>query len=513
MPGKLEFRGFELTGNLETLPATARRLEGGAVRIGVIADLRTRGEPGSARSEPALATRRITRVDRDNIDQVLGRLGVELSLTLPGEDATPIALTFREIEDFHPDRILARADVFATLRSTRARLQDPATFAATADQLPASLLPAVTHEPDPPQPQSRGAPAAPESLLDLILRQSSSSPTPGGAGRSPSPTLGPFLERITAPYIRHELPHQAELIAGVDSAITHLLRGILHHPRFQALESLWRAIDLLTRRLETGTALSIELIDATRAELEADLLSAKPIDSLDACKLLVDESIGTQGGQPWTFLVADLTFDPNARDIALLWRLGQLARLVGAPLFAAASPRFVGCESLAASPDPDTWGGPDVDDSWSDLRRSDEAPYLGLALPRFLLRAPYGQQSVPIEAFAFEELTGHPPHDFYLWGNPAFALAVLLGSSFDAGGRFDQRRLDCDLSDLPLPLELDADGETREKPCAEVLLGHRAAERMLDAGLMPFQSIRDRDAIHLAGLVSVADPPVPLALR
>ncbi len=295
--------------------------------------------------------------------------------------------------------------------------------------------------------------------------------------------------------------------------MAQLLRDILHHPGFQSLESLWRSIHLLTRRLETGTELTLELIDATRGELEADLLSARAIDTTSTYKLLVEPSVGIEGGRPWTFLVTDLTFGPSRRDVALLWRLGQVARLAGAPLVAAASSQLVGCESLVAAPDPDDWAAPPADEGWSDLRRSAEAPYLGLTLPRFLLRAPYGPETSPIEAFSFEEFTGPPAHEAYLWGNPAFALAVLLGASFNADGRFDHRRLAADLTDLPLCIERTDDGETRAKPCAEVLLGSRGADRLLAAGLMPFQSIRDRDAIRLARLTSIADPPTPLAIR
>src|SRR5271165_2060103 len=95
---------------------------------------------------------------------------------------------------------------------------------------------------------------------------------------------------------------------------------------------------------------------------------------------------------------------------------------------------------------------------------------------------------------------------------PTSALAVLLGSSFNAQGRFDRGRFAFDLTELPLSFESTDDGGTRLKPCAEVLLGTRAADRLLGAGLMPFQSIRNHDAIRLAQLVSIADPPAPLAI-
>jgi type VI secretion system protein ImpC len=515
MPGDLEFRGFELTANTRSLPRAARRVEPGAVRIGVIADLRGRGGQPAVETAGALRARSILGVDRDNLDQVMRRLQIELELPIGPDEAAPVVLPLRELEDFHPDRILSRAAIFAELRSLRARLEDPRTFDQTAAELLASgPAPAPSVDAPPPAdepPPASGVQVDPGDLLDQILSESSPSSAKQVARPKPAGEWGKFLEGITAPHIVREHPRQAELVASVDAAMAEILREILHYPRFQALESLWRSLDLLTRRLETGPELTIELIDATRAELDADLLSGKPMENLDTYKLLVEQSVGTQGGRPWTILVANLTFGPSPRDIALLWRLGQVARLAGAPLLAAASPLMVGSESLAATPDPDDWQAPTLDESWSDLRHGAEAPYVGLALPRFLLRAPYGSESIAIDSFEFEEFPGAPAHESYLWGNPAFALAVLLGGAFDELGRFDPRRLDPELTDLPLPIERDADGEALVKPCAEVMLGHRAAERILAAGLMPLLSVRDRDAVRLGGLTSVADPPAPPA--
>ena len=412
------------------------------------------------------------------------------------------------MDDFHPDRILARAEVFTALRSTRAGLEDPATFDEAAAQLGLGSRPVKPARATPPPPAANVPPA---ELLDLVLQQTASSAPESPAAIAQTGDWGAFLEQITAPHVRRENPRQADLIAGVDAAMAQLLRDILHHSEFQALESLWRGVKLLTRRLDTDTNLTLELIDLPRAALEADLLSTTPLDSTVACKLLVEPGRGIEEGRPWTLLVGDFTFGPSRRDIVLLWRLGQIARLAGAPFLAAAGPRFVGSDSLASAPDPDDWSTP-ADEGWSDLRHSGEAPYLGLALPRFLLRAPYGSASSPIEAFAFEEFAAAPPHNSYLWGNPAIALAVLLGESFDSQGRIGLGRLAYDLTGLPLALETTDDGETRAKPCAEAFLGTRAADRLMAAGLMPFQSIRDRDAIHLAQLISIADPPAPLAL-
>ena len=514
MPSKITFGGVELTDDLRREPMRTGRAESRSVRIGLIGDFRGRRGRGPVESGRALAARRTHSVDRDDLDAVLSRMGAGLELRLidplSGALDTTVSLAFRELDDFHPDRILARAPVFAAYRAIRDRLSDPATFAEAAAEI-GRLAPI----PEPPAPIPPPAVVSPADLLDAIIRQSPSSSSTARPASGPSVALESLIDRITAPHAVRTDPRQPELIAGVDGAMAGLLRAILHHPDFQDLESRWRAVKLLTRRLEIGPVpgLTLELVDLTRAELEADLLSSTPIEGTATFKLLVEPGVGTERGRPWTFLVGDFTFGPSARDAALLWRLGQVARLAGAPFLSAASPHLVGRESLAACPDPDEWGSPTIDEGWSGLRRGQEAAYLGLVLPRFLLRNPYGPASSPIEAFDFDELAGSPEHEAYLWGNPAFAVAALLGRSFDESGSFDPRRFDPELGDLPLPMERTADGETVARPCAEVVLGPRAVDRLLEAGLMPLQSACDRAAVRLARLVSIADPPAPLDVR
>ena len=193
---------------------------------------------------------------------------------------------------------------------------------------------------------------------------------------------------------------------------------------------------------------------------------------------------------------------------------GGWARSPGSPatpFLAAASTRFAGCDDVATTPDPDDWGDLPADEGWSDLRKSAEAPYLGLACPRVLLRAPYGPESDPIETFPFAEFPELAAHESYLWANPAFALALLLAPSFDESGRFDPAYLEDSVTDLPIPFERTDDGETQTKPCAEVLLTRRAADRLEQAGLMPIMSVRDQGIVRLARLASIAEPAAPLA--
>jgi predicted component of type VI protein secretion system len=135
------------------------------------------------------------------------------------------------------------------------------------------------------------------------------------------------------------------------------------------------------------------------------------------------------------------------------------------------------------------------------------APYLGLALPRVLLRLPYGERTDRIERFGFEEIPGTPDHEAFLWGNPAFACAVVLARVLQPDTDLSEAG---DLGGLPA-FVFTADDESRLQPCAEVCLAERAVDAILARGIMPLVSIKNRDVVRLIRLQSIADPPTALA--
>jgi type VI secretion system protein ImpC len=212
---------------------------------------------------------------------------------------------------------------------------------------------------------------------------------------------------------------------------------------------------------------------------------------------------------------ADYTFEPTLGDAALLQRLALLAQHAGAPFVAGAHARLFDCPSLGTAPDPDDWTAkPEagVASVWNALRQFSEARYLALAVPRFLLRYPYGSAANATERFAFEELTAPPGHEQFLWGNPAVAVALLLGQAFRASGwsmRPGQLR---ELDGLPAFSYRDGD-EQKLEPCAEAVLSERGAEKLLDAGLLPLLSVVGSDRVRVGRFQSLASPPAALAGR
>jgi type VI secretion system protein ImpC len=213
-------------------------------------------------------------------------------------------------------------------------------------------------------------------------------------------------------------------------------------------------------------------------------------------------------------IVGRYTFEPTAEDAALLGQAARFGAAVGAPFLAAAGDRFLGCDSLADHPDPDDWSAPpDPDGAWAELRSRPEAVWAGLALPRFLLRLPYGKDATPAERFEFEELPedeARANHGRYLWGNPAVACAFLLAEAYQQGGWGFRAGEVSEVDGLPQHVYAAA-GESQVKPCGEVWLVDRAVEAAWEKGLMPLVSVRGRDAVQVPGFRSLAEPPRALA--
>jgi type VI secretion system protein ImpC len=322
------------------------------------------------------------------------------------------------------------------------------------------------------------------------------------------------VQQIVAPYmVPGADPQQPELIARVDEATGSHMRALLHHPDFQAVEAAWRAVNFLVRRLETDRNLKVYLLDFSREELADDLAAGEGQRTGAVHKLLVEQTIGTAGGQPWAVLIGNYTFAATAEDILVLLRLARVARQAGAPLLAGAHASIFGCASLGDTPDPDDWQEPPAREVWDTLRRLPEAAYLGLAAPRFLLRLPYGKSAGTAEQFRFEEFPGGTPrHEELLWGNSAFACALLIGQAFSQDGWGFKPGMIDEIDGLPAYV-YDDDGEQVLKPCAEVLLVDRAVARLVDAGLMPVRSVKGSDVIRIPRFHALASPQGPLAGR
>jgi len=514
--GSVKGMGFELELLDRGLREGSRRSS--AMRILVLGDFTGRSEVDSDRQVAPLAKRAVSPVDVDNFEQLLRNLSPRLGVALSDAGGS-VALEFRSLDDFHPDSLYRRVPLFAPLRRMRERLLDPAEFVEAATELhvllggpsPGSAALSLREE-----VMEEGSDESDAQAIERLLgRPPTRDPTRRSERSGKAQTaVSEIIHRAVEPHVVKAEPPGRELyVRALDEAIGARMRALLHAPAFQALEANWRSLHSLITTLETDETLCVHLLDVSRQELLADLATCGgDLRASGLFRLLVDRTgAGTTGGEPWSLLIGSYEFGPGAVDFGLLAALGIVAAGAGGPFLAAASPALLGCRSLVETAAPSDWSAlaDEVEAAWNALRRSPIALWLGLSLPRVLLRLPYGQGSEPVDSFEFEELGADRRHADYLWGNPAFICARLIGQAY-AGRGWDMAPGDIlDVRDLPAHVYLE-EGDERLQACAEVYLSERAASAILDRGLMPLLSLKDRNSVRLARFQSIASPPAAL---
>jgi type VI secretion system protein ImpC len=226
-------------------------------------------------------------------------------------------------------------------------------------------------------------------------------------------------------------------IAQLDTLVSKQLNEIMHAPEFQRLESTWRGLKYLLSQSETGTHLKLKVLNVTKKDLLKDLQKAPEFDQSALFKKVYEEEFGVFGGSPFGALLGDYEFGKSGQDIELLEKVSQVAAAAHAPFLTAASADMFNLEHYTQLDAPrDLAKIFDTTEyaKWKAFRDSEDSRYVALTAPRMLLREPYGSETVPIEAFNYEEEVDGTNHDNYLWGSAAWALGARVTRAFAQHG-------------------------------------------------------------------------------
>ena len=509
---KFSFGNIHLGVGTQPEPAQPQK-PGAPFHLLVLGDFTGRANRGVNDSGPALAKLKPRVIDRDNFEDVMAALDVKLQLTMPGADAAVLELEFKELDDFHPDRLYRNLEMFQALRSLRRRLDNPKTFADAAAEVRQWAGARAPQAPAPP-PQKKVSQEEAGDLLSQMLEESTDDVI------APQPIIprdwNAYIAKMVDPYlIPGTDPKQPEFVKLVDEATSQQMGQVLHHPQFQTVEAAWRSLFFLIKRLETDERLKVFFLDISQEELSADLLGVEDLSTCGLYKLLVEKTVGTPGAIPWAAFLGGFVFEHQVEQLELLGRLAQVAQAATAPFIASATSAAVGCADVVQTPDPDDWNDTppaEVSEAWQALRSLPAAQYLGLTFPRFLLRLPYGKNDDPCDEFAYEEHDGGSHHLRYLWGSGALAAGCLLGQMYTQAGWNLQPGMIQELDNLPLHVYKE-DGDSEIKACGEVVLSERAAENILKVGLMPVLTLKHQDRIRLPSFRSVSTSSDPLSGR
>lgn len=304
------------------------------------------------------------------------------------------------------------------------------------------------------------------------------------------------------------------IVAEIDKRLTDQVNLILHHDDFQKLEGSWRGLHHLVNNTETDEMLKIRVMDISKKDLAKTLKKYKGTawDQSPVFKQIYEQEYGQFGGEPYGCLVGDYYFDQSPPDVELLGEIAQIAAAAHAPFISAASPKVMNMDTWQELSDPrdltKIFQTPEYA-SWRSLRESEDARYIGLTMPRFLARLPYGENTDPVEAFAFEEDTEGADHSKYAWANSAYAMGVNINKAFKLYGWCSRiRGIESGgaVEGLPTHTFPTDDGGVDMKCPTEIAISDRREAELAKNGFMPLLHKKNSDFAAFIGAQSLQKP-------
>jgi type VI secretion system protein ImpC len=304
------------------------------------------------------------------------------------------------------------------------------------------------------------------------------------------------------------------IIAAIDKKLTEQVNAILHHADFQALESSWRGLSHLVNNTETDETLKIRVLNISKKDLGKTIAKYKGTawDQSPLFKKLYEEEFGMPGGQPYGSIIGDYYFDHTAPEVEMLAGMAQIAAACHAPFITSPKPSLFNMESWQELSNPrdltkifqSAEYAP-----WRSLRESDDARYVGLAMPRVLSRMPYGAKTNPVEEFNFEEDTGAADHSKYNWMNASYAMGTNITRAFKLYGWCSRiRGVESGgmVEGLPVHTFPTDDGGVDMKCPTEIAITDRREAELAKNGMMPLSHWKNTDYSVFVGAQSLHKP-------
>ncbi|MBL7998527.1 MAG: type VI secretion system contractile sheath large subunit [Candidatus Kapabacteria bacterium] len=365
------------------------------------------------------------------------------------------------------------------------------------------------------QQQAAGSSSAESgSLLDMIIDQ-------GKMARndyqrdSAKDIIGAFVSQIVdgSMTIDKDLISSInQRIAQIDQIISGQLDEIMHSAELQKLEGAWRGLHHMVYQTETSTTLKIKVMPMTKKELFNDLDRAAEFDQSNTFKKIYEEEFGTLGGNPFSMLIGDYQFGRHPQDMSLLEKVAEVAAAAHAPFITSPAPDLFNMDSFTQLSDPrDLSKGFESNEliKWRSFRDSDNSRYVTMALPRTLMRLPYGPDTIPVDDFNYVENVSGQDHEKYLWGNAAYSLGTCITRSFsEYGWTAAIRGVEGGglVEGLPVHTFPTDDGDIAAKCPTEIAIGDRREKELSDLGFMALCYSKNSDFAAFFGGQTLQKP-------
>ncbi len=301
-----------------------------------------------------------------------------------------------------------------------------------------------------------------------------------------------------------------DMISELDRQLSGQMDEILHNGEFQKLESAWRSLKFLVDKTDFRENNKIEILNATKQDLLDDFEDAPEITKAGMYRKVYTAEYGQFGGQPYGMIIGNYEFGPGPQDISLLQSMASVSTMAHAPFIAAASSEMFGITDFSTLPNlkdlKSIFEGPQYI-KWQAFRESEDSRNVGLTLPHFILRIPYGADTKPAKRFNYSENVSDG-NDSFLWGNAAFAFASRVADSFakyrwcaniigpQGGGAVE---------DL-ITYQYDAMGELQTKIPTEILISERREYELAEEGFISLSMRKGSDNAAFFSANSVQKP-------
>ena len=313
-------------------------------------------------------------------------------------------------------------------------------------------------------------------------------------------------------------------IAWLDELLTAQVNAILHHARFQRLEAGWRGIQYLVTQSEISESIKIRVLNISWQELCREIDRAIEFDQGQLFHKVYNEEFGMPGGEPFGVLIGDYeiqhrrTQEHLTDDIAALQGMSGVAAAAFAPFIVGCSPAFLGLDSFRELGVPidlrAVFRLPEYT-RWRSLQDTDDSRFIGVTLPRVLMRLPYRDDGSRIDGFRFRETVEDPDQRGHLWGNAAFAFGGVLIRAYSASAWFaDVRGTPQDDPGGGIVPNLPVEWFNTDKPgiairySTDVSISEYQERELSELGLLPLSKVKNTDYSAFYSSQSVQNPKI-----
>ena len=315
---------------------------------------------------------------------------------------------------------------------------------------------------------------------------------------------------------------QIELIISyIDQLITDQLNAILHHQKFKALESSWLGIKYLTECISRSSNAKIRILSATWGELARDFDRCGDVEDSVLFKKIYNEEFGMPGGIPFGALLCDFEVhhrafkDHKVDDIAALSAISSVGAAAFVPIILGVSPRLFGVDSFV-----ELEKVKDLNKSlqniefrrFQQLRKKEDSRFLGLVLPRVLMRKPYGPNDKINLPFVYREDLRGLGHEQFCWASAIYPFGEVLIRAFDQYGWFadiggvrqDEDSFGLVVNIQNLSMETDVEGLV-PRISSEVALYASLENDLSEAGFISLCVCKDTELLSFRSLPSIQE--------